>query len=66
MTDAIGNLQFHHLADESPPSPGFTAGEQTPTENVSGRWRWEYGQIDYAGLDSFANIERRLEESLTS
>lgn len=40
--------------------------EETKTENVSGRWRWEYGQIDYVGLDSFANIERRLEESLAS
>jgi hypothetical protein len=27
--------------------------------------RWEYGQIDYGGVDSFENIQRRLDETLS-
>lgn len=36
----------------------------TQSEESSGRWRWEYGHIDYGGLDRFENIQRRLDETL--
>ena len=26
------------------------------------RYQWERGQIDYTGIDSFDNIEKRLQE----
>lgn len=64
MISGIGNLQFRNLADEL---PGPT--EQTdviPAQQVTGRMRWEHGQIDYVGVDSFDNIQRRLDESLVS
>lgn len=63
IASGIGNLQFRHLADES---RGPIENNLVPTRQLSGRFRWEYGQIDYVGIDSFANIQRRLEESLAS
>ncbi|XP_028407618.1 glycogenin-1-like [Dendronephthya gigantea] len=60
ITSGIGNLQFRSTAGESQ-DHGVS-----PSQDTSGRWRWEYGQIDYGGVDSFANIQRRLDETLSN
>lgn len=39
-----------------PPRPGVSSEER--------KQRWEAGQIDYMGDDSFANIERKLDSFL--
>lgn len=56
----MGNLQIRLLNEDADESTS------SPSQPMSGRWRWEYGHIDYVGVDRFENIERRLNETLSS
>jgi hypothetical protein len=59
IAQSVGNLQFRSFTGES--NDSVMTSSQDPS---AGRRRWEYGQIDYAGIDSFENIQRRLDETL--
>jgi hypothetical protein len=59
ITSNVGNLQFRSFTEES------HAPAVTSSQDSLGRLRWEYGQIDYGGVDSFENIQRRLDETLS-
>ncbi|XP_046853026.1 glycogenin-1-like isoform X4 [Xenia sp. Carnegie-2017] len=60
ISNNMGNLQIRLLNEDADESTS------SPSQPMSGRWRWEYGHIDYVGVDRFENIERRLNETLSS
>ncbi|XP_069008749.1 glycogenin-1a [Embiotoca jacksoni] len=69
FVEASGDGTFYQnvseqLASSPPPPP---PPPPPPTQKVSSeerKQRWEAGQIDYMGDDSFANIERKLDSFL--
>lgn len=59
LAGLAGQLALITLGQEMTP-------EQKALEDRARQFSWEQGQIDYLGTDAFANIQRKLDESLNA
>ena len=59
ITSGLANIQIRNFSDEQ-----TEPEDNVPVNMDLGQARWEYGQIDYNGVDSYNNILSRLNESL--
>lgn len=57
LHEAVSEQPAHSAAAPPPPPPPKASSEER-------KQRWEAGQMDYMGDDSFANIERKLDSFL--
>lgn len=42
----------------------FPIGQQCQMDDYARKRAWELGDVDYLGLDSFANIQKKLDEAI--